>query len=195
MRLSTPTPTPPPPAAPPPRADACRGRREQNRLLRSKAAELHAEHLELDAAGAHPTPPATEESPLQIAKRWLNGFGGGPLPELADARLYEVIADRRGLELALDNLDRQFSRPRPTPRVNSWSRTDTLVVYPKAACECAAGTEQGEQRRSRVPAHSCCDRSWQQLHCRPIASAAFSASRSSTGRSTGLSKTASDAGS
>ena len=105
MRLSTPAPTPTP--APPPEPTRVEAVEAKIALLRSKAAELHREHLELDKAGAHPMPPSTEETPLQIAKKWLNGFGGAPLPESADARLYQVIADRNGLALALDDLDRQ----------------------------------------------------------------------------------------
>ncbi len=109
MRLTASTTPTPPPAAPPPESQTRTEAVEAKiALLRSKAAELHREHLELDAAGAHPTPPATEESPQQVAKRWLNGFGGGPLPASKDARLYEVIRDRNGLALALEDLDRQL---------------------------------------------------------------------------------------
>ena len=105
--MTTPTPAPTP-AAPPPEPTRVELVEAKIALLRSKAAELHAEHLSLDEAGAHPTPPATEESLQQTARKWLNGFGGGPLPESKDQRLHEVIRDRRGLELALDNLDRQL---------------------------------------------------------------------------------------
>jgi hypothetical protein len=62
--------------------EAVRALQVKIRALEHHAAEFHAEHLALDAAGAHATPPSGRETPEAAKQRWLNGYGD---PEMAES--------------------------------------------------------------------------------------------------------------